>query len=212
MDVMTDWLSWHSAYDDPSSPLSERLSVVQTHIQAWLDETAPSPVTVVSSCAGDGRDLLDVLARRGDAERVTATLIEADARNADRARDQVARLGLSAVNVRSADAGASDAYKGAAPADMLMLCGIFGNISDEDVSRTIAAAPQLCTRGALVIWTRHRREPDLTPRVRKWFESHGFIEEAFVAPDHANYSVGVHRYVEATQPLVLGQRLFTFVR
>jgi hypothetical protein len=34
---------------------------VPGHIDRWLDVTAPSPGTVVSACAGDGRDLLVLL-------------------------------------------------------------------------------------------------------------------------------------------------------
>ncbi len=44
-----------------------------------------------------------------------------------------------------------------------------------------AAAPGLCSPGATVIWTRHRRPPDLTPRVRGWFAASGFEEIAFDA-------------------------------
>ena len=38
------------------------------------------------------------------------------------------------------------------PADVL-LCGIFGNVSDRDIRRTVRAAPALCRAGATVIWT-----------------------------------------------------------
>jgi hypothetical protein len=209
---MTDWDSWHADYGDPSSLLSERLRLVQRHIADWLDVTAPAPVTVVSSCAGDGRDLLEVLERRDDASRVTATLIEADTRNAARATDHVNRLGLSNIAVRTADAGAGDAYLGAVPADLVLLCGIFGNIADDDVHRTVAATPQLCKQNAVVIWTRHRRPPDLTPRIRRWFREHDFSEEDFEAPAHAIYSVGVHRFVGIPSPLDAEQQLFTFTR
>jgi hypothetical protein len=35
--------------------------------------------------------------------------------------------------------------------------------------------------GATVIWTRHRRPPDLTPQIRGWFAASGFDEIAFDA-------------------------------
>jgi hypothetical protein len=212
MNSMTDWDSWHADYEDPSTLLSERLRLVQQHIAEWLDASAPTPVTVLSSCAGDGRDLLEVLEGRSDASRVTATLIEADARNATRATDHISRLDLSHIEVRCTDAGTSNAYIGAVPADLVLLCGIFGNIADEDVHRTIAATPQLCKEDAVVIWTRHRRDPDLTPRIREWFREHGFREEHFEAPDHAIYSVGVHRFVGVPSPLDAEQSLFTFIK
>ena len=74
----TDWDAWHDDYADPTSPLAQRLQVVQRAIEGHLDSSAPRDVRVVSACAGDGRDLLQVLERRDDADRVSATLIEAD--------------------------------------------------------------------------------------------------------------------------------------
>ena len=70
----TDWRAWHADYADPASALSQRLAVVQAQVARWLDRTQPRPVVVTSVCAGDGRDLLEVLTARRDAARVTATL------------------------------------------------------------------------------------------------------------------------------------------
>src|SRR4051812_42914019 len=179
--MTTDWNAWHKDYDDPTSHLSERLRTVQRFISARLDETGPGPVRVMSACAGDGRDLLGVLEKRDDARRVNAVLVEADQAIAARARGHVDQLGLPGVAVRCTDAGRSNAYAGAVPAELVLLCGIFGNVSDEDVQRTVASAPQLCSPDAVVIWTRHRAAPDLTPRIRRWFDEHDFVEEAFVA-------------------------------
>lgn len=209
---MTDWEAWHADYGDPSSLLSLRLRLVQHHIAGWLDATAPAPVTVLSVCAGDGRDLLDVLRGRDDPHRVTATLIEADNRLATRARESAARLDLAGVDVRCTDAGTTNAYIGAVPADLVLLCGIFGNVTDQDVHRTVTIARQLCNENAVVIWTRHRQPPDLTPRIRGWFREQAFEEVAFHAPEHAIYSVGVHRFAGLPQPLAPGQDLFTFTR
>ncbi len=197
---MTDWSEWHQAYQDASSSLSDRLRVVQQRIDDWLDVTAPDPVTVVSACAGDGRDLLGVLEHRSDRARVSATLLETDRRNAARAVDEVSRLGLTGVAVRRLDAGISDAYAGAVPADLVLLCG------------TIRKASRLCRRGSVVIWTRHRRPPDLTPNIRRWFTDDAFVEVDFVAPDGALFSVGVHRFIGEPAPLGNDVRLFTFTR
>ena len=75
-----------------------------------------------------------------------------------------------------------------------MLCGIFGNVSDRDIERTIRAAPALCRPGATVIWTRHRRPPDLTAQVRAWFTESGFEDVAFDALEPSvMIGVGVSR-------------------
>lgn len=208
----TDWNAWHEEYDDPGSRLAERLGVVQDAIERWLDSSEPGPVRVLSACAGDGRDLLGVLERRTDASRVSGTLLEADVRNAERARRRIAHLGVLGLTVSQSDAGLADSYDGSVPADLVLLCGIFGNISDEDVRRTIEGAADLCRNRGVVIWTRHRMEPDLTPRIRRWFAEAGFAEEAFVAPERGIFSVGTHRFLGDPGSLQRGRRLFTFLR
>jgi hypothetical protein len=207
----TDWSAWHDAYARAGSGLADRLDAVRAQINRRLDETAPHPVRVISACAGDGRDLLGVLAERSDANRVSALLVEYDVALADRAR-QAANALAALVEVRQADAAQSDVYADAAPADLLLLCGIFGNISEDDVRATIEAAPQLCAPGAEVIWTRHRGEPDLTPSIRAWFAAAGFDEVVFVAPEADEWSVGVHRLAAQPQRLETGRHWFSFLR
>lgn len=208
-----DWHSWHDEYADRASPLSRRLRIVQDHIAAFLDETARGPVSVVSACAGQGQDLLGVLLQRPPAERerVRAVLVEADARNVAVAQRAVTEARLQAVEVRRADAGHARAYRTVAPADLLLMCGVFGNISDADVERTVHALPGLCAAGATVIWTRSRRAPDRTPVIRQWFADAGFTERAFHAPDDVEFSVGVHKMTVGPQPLTRHGTLFRFI-
>lgn len=207
----TDWREWHEAYARDGSGLQDRLDAVRVQITRRLEQLAPHPVRVVSACAGDGRDLLGVLADRSDADRVTALLVEYDAGLVSRARDAAQKLDAT-IEVRQADAAQSDVYREAVPADFLLLCGIFGNISDADVRRTIRAAPQLCAVGAEVVWTRHRGGSDLTPAIRGWFADAGFDEVIFVAPDTAGWSVGVHRFAGPQACLQPGQKWFSFLR
>ena len=95
---------------------------------------------------------------------------------------------------------------------MLLLCGIFGNVSEGDIQRTAQTAPALCAAGATVIWTRHRRPPDLTPRIREWFRASGFEEVAFDTPDtEALTGVGVGRLAAAPQTGLPHGPLFTFL-
>lgn len=110
-----------------------------------------------------------------------------------------------------ADAGDLATYAGAVPADLLLLAGVLGNISDADAQATISALPQLCAAGATVIWTRTRRAPDLTPAIRRWLAAVGFVEHAFHAPDDVFFSVGVHQFLGRPQPLNPNGRLFRFL-
>jgi hypothetical protein len=205
---MTDWVRWHADYGDPSSPLSRRLRIVQRHIADWLDDRPDPALTVVSACAGQGRDLLEVLGRRGDASRVRATLLEADPRNVEAAG--AAAAGLSTVDVRRADAGDLASYRDATPADLVLMVGVFGNIGDDDVRRTVAALPHLCRPAGTVIWTRSRREPDLTGSIRTWFADAGFAEHAFDAPGDTLFSVGVHCLTRTPRTPPPTGRLFSF--
>jgi SAM-dependent methyltransferase len=207
----TDWLAWHEPYQDPGSPLSRRLRIVQDHIGRWLDSRPEGPVTVLSVCAGQGQDLIEVLGRRTDSGRVRATLLEHDDRNVRAARAAADRAGLTGIDVREADAGDLASYRDAVPADLILLAGVFGNISEPDIRTTIRALPALCRPAATVIWTRTRRPPDRTGAVRTWLGAAGFTEDAFHAPEDVLFSVGVHRLIRTPPAATTTGRLFTFI-
>ena len=103
----------------------------------------------VSACAGDGRDVIGVLAGRPDAERVRAVLVELHPGIAERARETAAAAGLSGVD--GADRrtpGRPTRTPERVPADIVLLVGIFGNISDDDLWRTDRRQPRSCARPA----------------------------------------------------------------
>ena len=208
---MKDWVAWHAAYDDPSSSLSTRLRLVRGHLSRALDRAPAGPVRLVSLCAGQGFDVLGVLPGHRRGPDVSAVLVEADPHNAALARRGAAEAGLARVEVRTADASRVANYADALPADVLLLCGIFGNVSEDDIQRTARASPALCAAHATVIWTRHRRAPDLTPRIRVWFRAGGFEEVAFDTPDtDARTGIGVGRLAAAPQAGLPDGPLFTF--
>jgi hypothetical protein len=206
-----DWVAWHAAYDDPASPLSARLRRVRSHLSDGIDQAPTGRVSLVSLCAGQGHDVIGVLPHHPRRDDVRAVLVEADERNAGLAHRAATGHGLSQVEVRQADAGLVASFADALPADVLLLCGIFGNVSDRDIQHTVQASPALCRPGATVIWTRHRRPPDLTPQVRAWFADSGFEEIAFEAlQTSALTSVGVNRLRRPPTAEPPGHRLFTF--
>ena len=206
-----DWCEWREAYDDPASGLARRLQVVRELIGAELDRR-PAPVAVISLCAGAGDDLIGPLAARPAHRGTRALLVELDPIMAGHARDAARAAGLDEVVVRRADAARSDAYAGWAPAGLVLLCGVLGNVTDDDAERTVRAMRQLVLEHGAVIWTRHRRAPDLTPRIRGWFADAGFAEEAFVSPGPGEFSVGMHRLGCPPEPLERGAAWFTFTR
>ena len=70
-----DWFEWHRPYDDSTSPLAGRLRVVQRYVVEFLDSAPPGEISVVSMCAGQGRDLLEVLAQHPRTPDVTGPLV-----------------------------------------------------------------------------------------------------------------------------------------
>jgi hypothetical protein len=81
-----DWYAWHRDYDEPDTGLARRLAAVQDQIRTALDAAPPGPLHAISLCAGQGRDLIGVLARHPRRDDVTARLVELDPRNTEAAR------------------------------------------------------------------------------------------------------------------------------
>ena len=208
-----DWHAWHEAYADPTSSLSRRLAEVRSQLADLLAD-CEGPVRLLSLCSGDGRDTVPVLAASG--REVDACLIELDPELAEASRRAPGEADVT-VEVRTADAGAVAAFEDVLPVDVLMLCGVFGNVADVDVVRTVAAARVMVATGGAVIWTRGKGVPgdptahaDPAEWVRGRFEAVGFEAVVFVKPDDASYRVGVERQrrvVDQTLP----ERLFSFV-
>lgn len=207
-----DWKQWHSRYDDPDSDFSRRLEEVRGRIVEALDRAEPGPVRAVSMCAGDGRDLIGVLAAHPRGRDVRARLVELDPRLASRAREAAREAGLDGVEVVTGDAAHAGHYLALAPADLVLVCGLYGNISTEDVRRTVAACAGLCARGGTVVWTRGRdRDPSTVELIRGWYTGDGF-EEVYGSGDQVRLFVGAHlRTEEPAAPPGSEDRLFEFV-
>ena len=190
------WVRWHQTYEDPSSRLSARLRAVQSMLGDALDEmpAGAEEIRVVSLCAGQGRDVIDVVATHPRGQAVSALLVEQDPALVRFARTRAEAAGVGdRISVVEGDAAQSRLYAEVVPADVVLVCGVFGNISEADITRTVHAMSGWCTPGGQVIWTRHRRPPDRTPAVRAMFAAAGFTEMAFVSPEGTIQGVGRHR-------------------
>ncbi len=239
-----DWHAWHDRYDDPASHLARRLVVVRRrigdvldahahavaghtaggasdpgrvpgadHVGAHAGATPVPPLRILSLCAGEGRDLLPELAARPGLA-VRAVLVEIDGGLAGRAR--AAAAGLAGVEVRQGDAGDPRLFGDVLPVDLLLLCGIFGNVADADIKVTVDASPGLVAPGGTVVWTRGTgadRHHDLRPTVRRWFTEAGLVEVAFDgAPERFGVGVARRGPDPGDPPPRLPDRLFSFVR
>lgn len=211
MAAASEWVEWHRGYEEPDGQLARRLAVVQRLVAAAIDRAPSGTVRVLSMCAGDGRDLLGALAAHPRRRDVRARLVELDESLVARGGERIAREGLDRVELVRGDASDAAAYRDAVPANVLMVCGVFGNVTDDDVRNTVTHLPGLCAPRATVVWTRGRFAPDLTPVIRSWFGEAGFEEIEFVSIDGTTAAVGAHRLIAPPRPYAAGVRLFTFL-
>lgn len=109
-----DWRAWHEDYADPDSALGRRLAIVQAQVGAALDKCASGSVRAISVCAGQGHDLIGVLAGHPRRMDVTARLVELDRHNALLARRAVKEAGPEGVEVVVANVSMTDAQLGPA--------------------------------------------------------------------------------------------------
>ena len=208
------WVNWHAAYEDPSSNLSLRLRTVQSMVRRVLDavpDDQAGPFRIVSLCAGQGRDVIDVVAEHPRRADVSALLVELDPALVAFARARAEAAGVGGqVRIVEGDASLAHWYAADVPADLVLVCGVFGNISAADIRATIQTLPSFCRPGGHVLWTRHRRPPDATPGIRADFAAAGFTELAFEVPEDTVTTVGHHRFDGVTTPFDPRRRLFDF--
>jgi hypothetical protein len=205
-----DWLAWHQQYDEADSPLAQRLEVVRSWIRRILDEAPDGPLTLVSMVAGQGRDVIPVLEAHPRRDDVRGRLVELDPRNTALAIGAIASASLHGIDVVTGDAADLNQYRAYVPADLVLMCGLFGNISEADIRRTIDLGRALTKRGGAVIWTRGRNHADRVPTIAGWFRDAGY-EERFVSDPGHEFGVGVHEWPGDPAPLPADVHAFTFV-
>lgn len=206
-----DWDAWHRGYDCNESSISRRLLVVQERISEVLDACPPGPIKVVSVCSGHGQDLIGVLSKHPRAVDVSARMVELNPQIASEAQRAAVAAGVNGIEVIVGDAASTSLYDGMVPADLVLMCGVWGNITVDDIKTTIDYCTELCRRGGVVVWTRHRGAPDLVPQICQWLEARGFEQQWLSEPD-AGFGVGMHRFAGDPRPLTADGHMFAFAR
>src|ERR1700722_18840171 len=100
--VRLDWVDWHRDYDDPGSLLPRRGERVQGHLRAELDRAPAGEIRLISLCAGQGRDVIGVLAGHPRRDDVCARLVELDERNVAVAQQATRAAALKGVEILEA--------------------------------------------------------------------------------------------------------------
>lgn len=204
-----DWHEWHRDYDDPGSSLSRRLVIVRREIALALDRLPARPWRVISMCVGDGRDLLGALDDHVRSADVSGLLVELDPGLSARGRAAYAAAGLTGIEFRTGDAGDAANYADM-KADLLLVCGVLGNLSADGVPALVERLPGLCEPGATLVWTRHREPPDLTVVIRETLDRVGFTELGFFHVEDSWGAVGTARYDGPPVEFDPASRLFDF--
>jgi hypothetical protein len=175
---------------------------------------APGPVRIISICAGDGRNVLETLrthARRGD---VSAWLVELDINSVAAGQRQAAALGLSRqVNCVHADATDFATYQMIAPADIVLLSGVWGHVSLDTRQTLVDSLVTLCRPGGTVIWTRGAAKgPERVHQIRSLFSPRIWSELKFEDTPDKNWVVATYRNVGPARELPARGKVFHFER
>src|SRR5919204_972732 len=209
MSAAMDWAKWHDLYK-VSTPLKERLIAVREQIAAAAAKVTGQSWHLVSICAGDGRDVIGTVAASDARPDVHATLIESNPALVTRGQAAVEQLGLARrITFRCADATQSSTYVDLRPAQIIVLSGVFGNLTERGVQRLIAALPSLCDREASVIWTRNLFDDGekATQIIRECFVAADFTEKVLVRTPLGFFAVGTHSFRGVRRPLPVNKTL-----
>ncbi|MEH2459149.1 class I SAM-dependent methyltransferase family protein [Nostoc sp.] len=207
-----DWYEWHDLYNTEPK-LQQRLEIVREYIAYSLNASPDGAIRIVSVCAGDGRDLLGILKNHPRAKDVSARLVEINSNLVERGRATIESLGLaSQIEFINGDATLAANYVEAVPADIVIVCGVFGNLADEaELNRLLDNLSFLSKQGAFIIWTRgHSNGITYSETVRKILRTSGFEEVNFKLTPTRDMGVGLHRYLGENLAVPKEQELFVF--
>lgn len=142
-----DWLAWHQRYDEAPT-LQARLTLVRSQLGDALSASPLAALRLISLCAGDGRDVIGTLAGHPRAADTSAYLVELNPALVAHGRAKVAQLQLEAqVQFITGDATRSSTYLQIAPADLLLVSGVFGNVRTAELPAMVDQLRCLCRQG-----------------------------------------------------------------
>jgi Putative methyltransferase len=205
------WSSWHDEYEREDSELHLRKSGVQENIAAIVDQSPAGPVTIVSICGGQCREVIGALEGHPRRADIRGRLVELDPDNAAFASDWTKRAGLEDLEILNGDASLAKSYEGLPPVDIVVISGVFGHINNADRMRLIGFARQILRKDGFVIWTSHSLGGGKAEEVRQHFRNFNFNEESHVTlPGKFGFTVTRSRYLGEPLPFEVGATLFKF--
>ena len=137
-------------------------------------------------------------------------LVELNPANVAEARRRAQAAGLDNLEVLEGDAGLSENYPSAGRASLVVVSGVFGQLSMEDVVRTITLLTEICKTGGSVIRTTYEVLSEKQVAIEGHFADHAFEQVGFELTSGKTYGVVQHRYRGEPQPLSHPARIFTY--
>jgi hypothetical protein len=205
-----NWKEWHSQYDR-CEVMQSRLATVRQTIEQCLRLLPPGRQRILSVCAGDGRDIIPLIAQSPRRSDFRGVLVEQDAALVKAGQELIDAHELGRyLTFLQADATAPAIYAERIPCDLVLAAGVFGNLLPRDFDMFVRALGAFLKTDGYLVWTRNRvvsnghRE---IPRIRQTLQSHGFVE--CYHHDITDYIVACHQYQHETLPLP-DTKLFTF--
>jgi hypothetical protein len=206
-----DWSSWHDEYEKEGSELHLRKSGVQKHIAEIVDQSPPGPVTIVSICGGQCREVIGALENHPRRAEIRGRLVELDPENAAFASAWAKQVGLENLEIYNGDASLTNSYKGLPQVDIVVISGVFGHIDTADRKRLIGFVRQLVRKDGLVVWTSHSLGGGKAEEVRQHFRNFAFSEDDHaVLPGKFGFTVTRSRYTGEPIAFEPDATLFSF--
>ena len=205
------WNGWpEKAYQQDR--YRQRLAAVQNHLTECLDLAPGGPVRIISVCAGDGRDAISVLSSHQRRHDVSAWLIEQDRQSVLDGMGRAARVGLAnTVTFLNDDATDYATYQRIVPADIVLLCGVWGHVPASERVLLVRALTTLCKARGMVIWTRGiSKGLERLHEIQAMFATSSWEQSRVSFTSDKKWAVVIHRYLGLPNELPSSGRLFHF--
>jgi hypothetical protein len=207
------WSGWpEAAYRHDT--YQRRLAAVQDHLAQALDRAPVGPVRIVSVCAGDGRDVIEVLQSHPRRKDVCASLVEVNRKSVASGVRHADSAGLqNTVNFLNEDATLFATYRHIAPADIVLVCGVWGHVPAHQRLSMARGLACLCKPGGSIIWTRGVSQGhDRLREIQLAFGDPPWQQVRIDITSDRAWAVATYRYLGAPTDLPSSGQMFHFER
>jgi hypothetical protein len=190
----------------------QRLASVQQHLTRCLDSVPAGRVCILSVCAGDGRDVIGVLTAHPRRRDVSARLVELDPHSVATGVQSVAAAGLQdVVTFLHADATTYATYQGLTPAEIVLLCGVWGHVPADQRRAVVDALATFCTPGGSLVWTRGiAKGVTRVQEIESLFANSAWEQVGRDITADNNWVVASYRYSGPARTLPASGQIFNF--